>query len=188
VLREFVRPGAQPAISRDFPRIERGGSFPVGGLTYGPAFAELLVELDSPHVRAAFADKFAIDLEGRPTMATVRGQCTTRDGNIHTDSKTKIITALIYLSPEWREPGGQFRLLRSAHDLDDFIVEVRPEHGTLVAFRRSENSFHGHTPFIGERRVLQFNWVTSPEVVRRELSRHRLSAWMKRLVPIPSLR
>jgi len=188
VLRDFVRPEALPAINRDCPQIIEGGSFPVEALDFGPAFAELLAELEGPVLRAAFADKFGIDLEGRPTMATVRGRCTTRDGNIHTDSKTKIITVLIYLNSEWKEQGGQLRLLRSADDLNDIIVKVPPEGGTLVAFRRSENSFHGHTPFVGERRVLQFNWMTSSLVRRRELSRHRLSALMKRLVPILSVR
>ena len=188
VLRDFVRPETLPAINRDYPQISQGGSFPVEVLDFGPGFAELLAELNGPLLRAAFAEKFGIDLEGRPTMVTVRGRCTARDGQIHTDSKTKIITGLIYLNSEWQEPGGQLRLLRSADDLNDIIVEVPPESGTLVAFRRSENSFHGHTPFVGERRVLQFNWMTSALVRRRELSRHRFSALMKRLVPILPVR
>jgi SM-20-related protein len=50
-----------------------------------------------------------------------------------------------------------------------------------LAFRRSNNSWHGHKPFSGPRRVIQFNWVTSGAVVRREQNRHRLSAWMKKL-------
>jgi hypothetical protein len=29
--------------------------------------------------------------------------------------------------------------------------------------------------------VIQFNWVTSEAVVRREQNRHRLSAWTKRI-------
>jgi hypothetical protein len=29
--------------------------------------------------------------------------------------------------------------------------------------------------------VIQFNWVTSEAVVRREQNRHRLSAWMKKI-------
>ena len=38
-----------------------------------------------------------------------------------------------------------------------------------------------HKPFSGPRRVIQFNWVTSEAVVRREQNRHRFSAWMKKL-------
>ncbi len=188
MVRDFVRPEARAAIGRDFPRVPRGGSFPVEVLDYGPAFAALVEALNGPEMRRAFEEKFEIDLDGRPTMITVRGRCTTRDGNIHTDSETKIITVLIYLNPDWADPGGRFRLLRSANDLEDVILEVPPDRGTLVAFRRSPNSYHGHTPFIGERRAVQFNWVTEEGVVRRELMRHRLSARIKRFVPIPSLR
>ncbi len=188
MVRDFVRPEARAAIGRDFPRVPRGGSFPVEVLDYGPAFAALVEALNGAEMRRAFEEKFEIDLDGRPTMITVRGRCTTRDGNIHTDSETKIITVLIYLNPDWADPGGRFRLLRSANDLEDVILEVPPDRGTLVAFRRSPNSYHGHTPFIGERRAVQFNWVTEEGVVRRELMRHRLSARIKRFVPIPSLR
>ncbi len=188
MVRDFVRPEARAAIGRDFPRVPRGGSFPVEVLDYGPAFAALVEALNGAEMRRAFEEKFEIDLDGRPTMITVRGRCTTRDGNIHTDSETKIITVLIYLNPDWADPGGRFRLLRSANDLEDVILEVPPDRDTLVAFRRSPNSYHGHTPFIGERRAVQFNWVTEEGVVRRELMRHRLSARIKRFVPIPSLR
>ena len=31
----------------------------------------------------------------------------------------------------------------------------------MLAFKRSNNSWHGHEPFAGERRVIQFNWLTS---------------------------
>jgi hypothetical protein len=183
VLRDFVRPESRSAIDEAFPPITHGGSFPIEVLRYGTAFAQLVEELNSPDLRRAFEEKFGIDLSGRPTMTTVRGRCTTRDGNIHTDSETKIITVLIYLNPPWAESGGRFRLLRSGHDLDDAIVEVPPEAGTLVAFRRAANSYHGHTPFIGERRVLQFNWITEKAVVRRELARHRVSALVKSILP-----
>ena len=61
----------------------------------------------------AFEEKFGIDLNGRPTMITARGRCGTRDGNIHTDAVTKIITALVYMNPHWEEAGGCLRLLVS---------------------------------------------------------------------------
>ena len=116
-------------------------------------------------------------------MITVRGRCREQDGRIHTDSATKIITVLLYLNPGWEAPGGRLRLLRSPDNLDAVIVEVPPDEGTLVAFRRGAHSFHGHTPFVGPRRVIQLNWVTTPEVLRYEATRHRVSALVKRLLP-----
>ena len=178
----FIKPAARAAIHADYPAIDSPGSFPVSEVSYGPAFRSLLEELTGPVVREAFEEKFGVALKGRPTMVTVRGRCGPRDGRIHTDAVSKILTVLIYLNAQWEAPGGRLRLLRSADDLEDVLVEVPPEEGTLVAFRRTDNSFHGHKPFLGVRRVIQLNWVTDRWTARRELLRHRASAWVKRLL------
>ncbi len=177
----FVRPEAREAINHDFPQINKPGSFPIAELSYGPAFAHLLATLTGRDFRTAFEDKFGLSLAGRATMVTVRGQCGVRDGNIHTDSTNKIITVLIYMNSHWQENGGCLRLLRSADNIEDVITEIPPLDGTLLAFRRSDNSFHGHKPFVGPRRVIQFNWVTSQRVKIFETLRHRATAWLKRL-------
>jgi hypothetical protein len=181
IVPDFVRPEARAAINADFPAIDKPGSFPTCDLSYGPAFAALLASLNGDEFREAFEDKFGIALRGRPAMVTVRGRCGTRDGHIHTDSVEKLITVLIYLNPHWQGSGGCLRLLRSADDIDDVIAEVPPRDGTLVAFRRSDRSFHGHKPFVGPRRVVQFNWVTGRRVQVFETLRHRASAWLKNL-------
>ena len=179
----FVRDAALAAVEADFPAIARHGSYPVSELKYGQAFAALLDEIQSPPVRHAFEKKFGLDLSRRPTMVTVRGQCHAKDGRIHTDSKDKIITVLIYLNRGWDDATGRLRVLRSATDLGDFTAEVPPTSGTLLAFRRSGRSFHGHHRYVGQRRSIQLNWVTGDDVVQRERSRHRLSAWLKRSLP-----
>src|ERR1700730_9021523 len=181
IVPEFVKPEARQAIDKDYPEVKRPGSFPLREVSYGPAFANLIEEMRSKAFRQAFEEKFNVDLTNRPDMITVRGRCSERDGKIHTDSETKIITILIYMNSAWESAGGRLRLLRSANNLEDVILEVPPTEGTLLAFRRSNNSWHGHKPFSGPRRVIQFNWVTSEAVVRREQNRHRLSAWMKKL-------
>ena len=185
-FQHLVVPGFIPAeacaeINRDYPAISESGSFPVDQLTYGAAFRQFLDELASEDFRRAFEDKFDLDLAGRPHTVTVRGRCSPKDGRIHTDTKSKIITVLIYMNPEWEHGGGRLRLLRSADDLDDAITEVPPAAGTLLAFKRSDNSWHGHQPFSGERRVIQFNWVTSEGDRRLAMLRHQVSASIKRL-------
>lgn len=177
----FIRAEAVAAIDADFPPISNHGSFPVGTLKYGPAFAALLDEFAAPETRDGFARKFDVDLSGRPLMTTVRGQCRAKDGRIHTDSTTKIITGLIYMNTGWEAEGGRLRVLRSAHDMEDYAAEVPPAAGTLLAFRRSDRSYHGHKPHVGPRRSLQINWVTSAAVVRQEQARHRFSARLKSL-------
>ncbi len=180
VVPGFVHADALAAIRASYPAIDQPGSFPVNGLGYGEGFAELLAELEGPALRAAVEAKFAIDLAGRPTIVTVRGQCGERDGNIHTDSKSKLITMLIYLNEPWEPSGGRLRLLRSPTDIEDYAVEVPPEGGLMLAFRRGARSFHGHKRFIGPRRVVQLNWVANRGHVFWDLARHRLSAWLKR--------
>jgi SM-20-related protein len=183
----FVKAEARAAINADYPRIDRPGSFPLSEVRGGQTFDALIRELNGADMRRAFEEKFRIDLAGRPTMTTVRGHCAERDGHIHTDAVTKIITVLIYMNPTWERAGGCLRLLRSPDDIEDVIVEVPPLEGTLLAFRRSDNSYHGHKSFVGERRVIQFNWITSWGVMRREVLRHRFSAILKRLLPLDRL-
>ena len=183
----FIAPGFIPAEARaavlaDFPRIDKAGSFPTTTLDVGPIFGAFLDELEGPGFRDAIAAKFGIDLSGRPTMVTVRGQSGARDGTIHSDSKTKLITVLIYMNESWEAPGGRLRLLRSSDNLDDMVAEVPPDAGTLLAFLVTPHSWHGHARAIGPRRVIQLNWVTDESVVRREQARHRLSARVKRLL------
>ena len=182
LVHSFLREDAVAAVLADFPPIEGHGSYPAGGLASGPAFARLVAELEDMPLRRAVEEKFAIDLAGRPTMVTVRGQSDGKDGRIHTDSATKLITLLLYLNPVWEHDGGRLRVLRCADALDDYAVEVTPTAGTMLAFRRSEHSFHGHLPHRGERRVLQLNWLSDAVVLRRELARHRWSARWKSLI------
>jgi len=179
----FLRPEAIAPIDADYPRIAKPGSFPVSELRFGPAFASLVEEIRGPEMRDAFAAKFGVDLSGRPTVVTVRGRCRAKDGRIHTDTASKIITVLIYMNTEWSDAGGRLRVLRSGDDLEDYAAEVPPAAGTLLAFRRSDRSWHGHRGFVGERRVIQLNWLTDMATARRETRRHRLSAWVKKLAP-----
>jgi SM-20-related protein len=181
IVPRFITQAAWPGIQAAFPQLAKAGSFPLSQTTYGPAFRALMDDLQGPAMRKAFEEKFDIDLTGRPTMITVRGQSDLSDGNIHTDSKSKIITVLIYMNPVWESAGGRLRLLRSATDLEDVVTEVPPEEGVLLAFRRSDNSWHGHRPFVGPRRVIQLNWVTDGRVARWQTGRHRVSAWFKRV-------
>ena len=179
----FVREAKLAAILADYPVIEKGGSYPLIALDYGPVFSALCDELQGEVLRDAFAKKFDMDLADRPTTLTVRGRCRPKDGQIHTDSDTKLITVLVYLNESWDADGGRLRLLRSGDSLDDPIAEVPPEAGSMVCFRNRKNAWHGHGSFDGVRRVLQLNWVTDEAAVRQSERRHRRSAFWKKLNP-----
>ena len=181
IVPRFVRTEALDAIRADFPEIRHAGSFPLSTLEYGPAFAAFMDSIQSAEVTKAVGAKLGMDLSASPTMVTVRGQSRAADGKIHTDSRTKLVTALIYMNDSWESPKGRLRLVRSQSDLNDVIAEVPPDQGTLLVFRNDTNAWHGFEAFAGPRRVIQLNWVTDASVVRREQNRHRVSAFFKRL-------
>ncbi|QDU87789.1 hypothetical protein Pla175_11560 [Pirellulimonas nuda] len=179
ILPGFVRSDAVDALHRDYPRLALGGSFPLASVSGGPMFDQMAQELRGERVRAAFAEKFGVDLADRPTTLTVRGRCRKKDGKVHTDSRSKLITVLVYMNGPWEAPGGRLRLLKS-NNINDVICEAPPEQGTLVAFRNDTNAWHGHLPFEGERRALQLNWVKDEAAVLKSERRHGWSAWLKR--------
>ena len=170
-------------IRADFPSIEKPGIFPLEDLKYGPAFADVIKEMQSAPFAAAVGKQLGVDLTGLPTMITVRGQAQAKDGRIHTDTKDKVATCLLYLNGAWDEGGGRLRVLRNGDDLEDYIAEVPPSGGTFVAFKVSPNSWHGHKPFVGERRYIMMNWMRSDAARSRQYGRHKLSAKVKRLIP-----
>ena len=181
VLKNFVRAEAAASVGADYPTVSKAGSFALEDVTVKGAYADLIEELNGEGFRVAIEAKFGMSLAGLPTTFTVRGMCGAHDGQIHTDSKTKVITVLLNLNEPWAEDGGRPRVLKNGEDLEAVAAEVPPDFGTLLVFRRSENSWHGHKPFAGPRRVVQMNWVTSDRVAGWQMFRHRLSAAVKRL-------
>jgi SM-20-related protein len=166
VVPAFLHADALAAVNRDFPPIEGPSNFTPERVTCGPAFAALIEALRGRAFAQHVERKFGLDLSGCATTIGIRRFCEATDGNIHTDHKSKLITVLLYFNPEWSHPGGRLRMLRSATDLEDYAAEVVPAGGTLLAFRRTDNSFHGHKPFVGERRMLQLSYTRGGDAAR----------------------
>lgn len=181
ILTDLIDKKYLKEIHEHYPDIKHCGSFPIQELKYGEMFATLVRELSSPTFRGIIEDKFHLTLERLPTMITVRGKCSSKDGLIHTDSVTKVITVLLYMNPSWEKPGGQLRLLRNRENIEDYFTEIPPEEGTMLIFKVTKNSWHGHLPFEGPRRVIQLNWLTNDFVAKKELIRHRISSRLKKI-------
>jgi hypothetical protein len=177
----FLSPDSVKRINATYPKIEKGGSFPIEMLEQNMTIKEVIDELDAPEFEKAIAEKFDVDLADRPKMYSLRGYTRAKDGQIHTDSKDKIITVLLYLNDNWQQPGGRLRILKNGHDVDDYVAEVPPDNGTLLVFKSSDNSWHGHHPFEGPRRPLQMNWMTSEGSKGWHKVRHTISAAVKKL-------
>jgi hypothetical protein len=181
VVPGFVPREAALAAAAAFPGPSMPGVLPAPDHPPADAFGDLLRALRNPRLSSALGAKFDLPLTPDRLMVTLRARTRPIDGRIHTDSETKLATALIYLNGDWSDSGGRLRLLRGRDDIEDMIAEVPPMAGTLLAFRRSDRSWHGHKPFDGERRAIMLNWMTDAATARRELRRHTVSAGIKRL-------
>jgi len=184
IARDQLPTAAAAELARDFPRYPNAGFFPYEARDCGPSVNRLVGDLTSPAFANAIGTRLGIpDLGDKPNLVTICRSLNKRHGTIHTDSRSKVVTALVYLNESWPDISeGCFRFLNRIDDIDDLVVpEVRPLYGHLVAFRRADNSFHGHLPHEGERRVIQVAWLTSEEEKLRKTQRGKLSRLFKKL-------
>lgn len=158
VARGCLRPGQAEALREDFPRLTRAGYHPTDTFAPRGSFAALLRQIEAGVLDHAMTDRFGIDFTALPRLVTVRFTSAPHEGRPHTDGPRKVATLLIYLHPGWASPEGRIRVLRSP-GIGDVVEELGPEEGNIFAFLRSDTSWHGHTPFAGERRVVQVTWL-----------------------------
>ncbi|MBX3648236.1 MAG: 2OG-Fe(II) oxygenase [Dokdonella sp.] len=184
VARDQLPETARQSLEADFPRYPSAGFFPHERADCGAAINALIDELTGPAIADAIGRRLGIANLGQyPTLVTICRALNRRHGTIHTDSRSKIATALLYLNESWPDTSeGCLRFLRRADSIDDQVTpEVKPLYGNLVAFRRSDCSFHGHLPYEGERRVIQVAWLTSEREKLRKTRRGRFSRLFKKL-------
>ena len=171
-------------LERDFPKYTGAGFFPYEEKECGESVRELVAAITSPAFASAVGAKLGIENLGQyPTLVTVCRHLNKRHGTIHTDSKSKVATALVYLNSSWHDTSdGCLRFLSKIDDIDATVApEVKPLYGEFVVFKRSDNSFHGHLPYEGERRVIQVAWLTSEDEKLRKTTRGKMSRLFKKL-------
>ena len=179
VANSFLEDIDSSALVEDFPDISEGGSFPVDVNT-GQKIKDLIKELEGPEFRKLLEEKFKVELKNKSAVTTLRGYSRLKDGKIHTDSSTKIVTVLLYLNLNWKENEGRLRLLKDSKDLNNYIEEVPCTFGSMVGFKVTENCWHGFQPYKGKRLSLQLNYISSQSLGLHN-TRHRLSAFFKQL-------
>lgn len=171
-------------LDRDFPRYASAGFFPYDPSDCGSSVNALVECLTSPAFARAIGQRLGIDdLDRYPTLVTLCRLLNKRHGTIHTDSKSKVATALLYLNAQWPDTSaGCLRFLHRMDDIDSMAMpELIPLYGEFAVFKRCENSFHGHLPYEGERRVIQVAWLTSEEEKLRKTRRGKFSRAFKKL-------
>ena len=167
MVEDAIRADAADKVADDFPAIDRAGVVNPSETTPGPAFAALLDELKGEAFRKVIAEKFDVPLDGLDVKINLRGQARKTDGNIHTDTPTKAVTVLLYFNREAEASDTGLRILNNGRDLDDYVAEVPPLLGNMLAFKVTPDCWHGHKPFEGERRSLQLNYLSGAERTRK---------------------
>ena len=89
-------------------------------------------ELEGDKFRAILEDKLEVDLKDAEVITTLRGFSRAKDGKIHTDSQSKIVTVLLYLNKNWDNSIGNLRLLKKNNNLEDYIQEISAEYAKLA--------------------------------------------------------
>jgi hypothetical protein len=175
---------ARGDLDHDFPRYTSAGFFPWDPADCGPSVNALVEQLTAPAFAGLIGQRLGIaDLGQYPTLVTLCRLLNKRHGTIHTDSKSKVATALLYLNPQWSDTSdGCLRFLDKINDIDATVApELPPLYGEFAVFKRCDNSFHGHLPYEGERRVIQVAWLTSEEEKLRKTRRGKFSRLFKKL-------
>jgi len=167
-------------IIRDFPKINDGGSYNLDDVTIGPQFQQLLDSIDSKEFRKILCEKVDVDVMDLPMLMTLRGHSRKKDGRIHSDSKSKVLTILIYLNESWPASTGKLRILRDKNDMENFVEEIDPGPGNLLAFKVTDNGWHGYPSFEGKRQSIQINFLTSEGAASKHKFFHNLSARFKK--------
>lgn len=167
-------------LRREFPDIRKPGFLTVDDVEIKGRFKRLIEELEGPALTELLSEKFGIDLRPYPRLTTIRKLSQAKDGRIHTDGPSKVMTLLVYMNDDWAtSDAGRLRVLNGADDFDDMVLEVPPTMGSCFAFLRADNSWHGHKPFAGERRVVQVAWVTSADELARKQKRNSVAKFFK---------
>lgn len=159
VVPDFLSPQSLAQVNADYPAIDTAANHVLENLQSGDSFGALMEQLQGREFAELLGERFDMELASLPTTITVRKYCERTDGNIHTDHKSKVITVLVYFNESWEHEDGQLRMLRSKSDIEDYTAQVKPLGGTMLAFKRTDHSWHGHTRFVGERRMVQINYL-----------------------------
>ncbi len=175
----FLNKQDHKKIATDFPKINKGGSFPSDSISYGKSIQSLLDSLEGDQMRNILENKFQVDLQDKPVVSTFRGYSRMKDGKIHSDSKTKIITVLLYLNKNWDKGSGLLRMLREENNIDNYITEIPASMGSMVAFKVTNNCWHGFIPYEGKRCSIQLNYLYK-EALSQHKIRHKLSSFFKK--------
>ncbi len=86
------------------------------------------------------------------------------------------------MNDSWDQDGGRLRVLNNGTDLNDYAAEIPPDGGTLLVFRRSGQSWHGHEPFCRQAPRRADELGHQPGGRRSRAGRHARSSRFKKFI------
>ena len=176
----FLADNSAETLRDAFPDIKKPGYLIVDDVRLDGQFKSLIEELEGPELTEALSRKFDLDLHPFPRLTTIMRRSQPKYGAIHTDGESKVMTMLVYMNDAWQQnAGGRLRVLYDGQHFEPYAMEVPPTLGTAFAFLRADNSWHGHLPFDGERRVVQIAWVKSQADLERKRKRNKFAQVLK---------
>jgi len=180
LVSDALNQSVSPALRADFPPITKPGFLTVDEVAMKGRFKQLVDEIESEEFSEVMSQKLGIDLHPFPRLTTIRKLSQLRDGRPHIDGTAKIMTVLFYLNDAWDDSGaGRLRVLYGPDKFEPYKIEVPPTMGWMFAFLRGENSWHGHPPFAGERKVVQTAWIRDQHEVDRKKRRNATAQFLK---------
>src|SRR4029453_1703863 len=112
---------------QDFPDIRKPGFLTVDEVDMRGTFKDLIEELEGPALTEELSKKFGRDLHPFPRLTTIRKLSQAKDGRIHTDGPSKVMTLLVYMNDSWNaDEGGRLRVLYDGEHFEPFKTEVPP--------------------------------------------------------------
>ncbi len=176
----FLQDDKIPKLREEFPPIDKPGYLTVDEVMIKGTFKQLINDLESDEMADALSRKLDLDLVPLPRLTTIRRLSQLKDGRIHTDSESKLATFLVYMNDSWNAgEDGRLRVLNDGENFDNVTAEISPVMGTCFGFRRADNSWHGHKPFAGERRVVQITWLRDASELERKKKRNSAAQFFK---------
>ena len=180
IVNDAISAAESAQVADAFPLVNRPGAVDVDETEFGTSFGAMLHDLGSERFRQLVGEKLEIDLADRDTVINVRAQTRLTDGNIHTDTPSKLVTVLLYFNRSGQAEDTGLRILNNGKDIDNYVEEIPSTLGTMVVFKVTPNCWHGHKPFAGKRHSLQLNYLSGVKTIGKHQLAHRLVGRMKR--------
>jgi len=178
--RDIIREDAIAPLRETFPEVAKPGSNTASEIGLDGLFRTFVEELEGPELTEELSRVFDRDLHACPRLTTIMRHSSTKHGAIHTDGKSKVMTLLVYMNDAWEDsPAGKLRALYDGENFEPFAVQIEPTMGRFFAFLRADNSWHGHKPYAGERRVVQVAWLTDASALNKKKRLNRFARALK---------